>query len=268
MRQFILNHRGVYEQIETMPANRAFLFGDGIFETMVFSDGEIRFWKDHDERLRAGVKSLKIQPLTFPDIHQVNDLAKNLSGHQQTYRIRWNIYRSGMGKYTPTDEGHTEWLMLADFQPAPKVKNEAYFCNSIPIHPSPWANCKTLNALPYVMANLERKEKQMDEVILLDANGCISEAGSSNIFWVKDGIFFTPSLENYCVAGIGRKQILQKLNDMGKECQIGSFSQKDLLNADQVFVSNIAGISYIETIENRQFDCQPIPEIDSIFELT
>ncbi|NHE56133.1 aminotransferase class IV [Cyclobacterium plantarum] len=267
MRQFILNPNGVYEHIDTIPANRAFLFGDGIFETMVYSEGEIRFWKDHFERLSAGIECLKIQPFTYPNIHLVNDLVKNLPGDQSTYRIRWNIYRSGIGKYSPTEKGHAEWLMLTDFQPAPKVKKEAYFCASIKIPPSPWANCKTLNALPYVMANQERMDRQMDEVILLDLNGCISEAGSSNLFWVKNGIFFTPSLENYCIAGVGRKQILQKLKETGKDCQVGSFHPKDLLNADQVFVSNIAGISYIEKIEGRQYDCQPIDEIDSIFEM-
>jgi len=255
----------MYEQAATIPVNRAFLFGDGIFETMVYADEEIRFWKDHQQRVSMGMRQLKMQPLRDPDIQLVEQLLNNLPLKPIPYRVRWNIFREGLGKYTPETNGHAKWLTVTPFQPVPRIKKEAYFCTSIKVHASPWANCKTLNALPYVMANLERKEKGMDEVILLDENGHLSEAGSSNLFWVKKGVFYTPSLENHCVSGVARKQILQLLKEQGINCQIGSHSPRDLLDADQVFVSNIAGVSYIEKMENRQFDCQPISDIESIF---
>ncbi|SHM93151.1 branched-chain amino acid aminotransferase [Cyclobacterium lianum] len=268
MRHFRLNPEGIYAEDDLGTANRAFLFGDGIFETMVFANGQIRFGKDHQERLMNGFRQLRISADAFPDIHRVEALIRELPEGRKSCRVRWNLYRAGSGKYTPSSPGHEESLMLTEFQPAPKVKKAAYFCTSIHLQNSPWANCKTLNALPYVMANLERQEKGMDEVILMDAWGHVSEAGSSNIFWIKNDIYYTPSLEKNCVAGVARKQILRRIAEVGKSCKTGSFSADHLLDADQVFVSNVSGISYIEEIADRRFSCRPVAEIESIFTLT
>ncbi len=244
------------------------LFGDGIFETMVYSRGAIRFRDAHLERAIRSLKILRMPPKGHLDIARISTLINSHFDREKTYRIRWTIFRNGLGKYTPLETNFSELVTISDFQAAPKIKETAYINESIRLYDFPWANCKTLNALPYVLANQERMERKMDEVILLDSKGFLSEAGSSNLFWCKKRRIVTPSLNHACVAGIGRKHILERLSKLKIQHTEGSFRPDNLMDADQVFVSNISGISYLKFINGRQFDTRPIPELESLFDLS
>lgn len=265
MRHFFSESPNSFREVPAFPPNRAMLFGDGIFETMVYIDGEIRFEQLHQERLLKGMRALMIQSEELPEVKTIASLVANQVGKTGTFRLRWTVFRAGLGKYTPTDSGYCELLTVAPFHPATSVKKTAYISDSIRVPYNSWANCKTLNALPYVMANLERQKKQQEEVILLDQNGYLSEAGSANLFWQKEGIFYTPSLRHACVAGVARRQILIKLQEMNLTLIEGSFRPDDLLQAEQVFVSNVSGISYLEQIQGISFATQPVPGLAALF---
>ncbi|UCS91899.1 aminotransferase class IV [Echinicola marina] len=254
-----------YHQIDQRLANRASFFGDGIFETMIFSNGKIRFAHAHEERLNIGLEKLKIYPKGLSSLKQLEGFLIKEYGKDCMLRIRWNVFRSGLGKYTPQQSATGEIIMIQAHSPGFSVKDQAYISTSIKISSSPWANCKTLNALPYVMANIERVEKHMDEVILLDDQNHISEAGAANIFWVKDGEFHTPSLNCNCIAGVGRKMIIETIKKAGKKLNIGEYNEESLLSAEQVFTSNVTGIAYIKKIKETDFDIKPISFIENIF---
>ncbi|WP_339902691.1 aminotransferase class IV [uncultured Cyclobacterium sp.] len=265
MRQFFKFNSEDFIEVDTLPVNRAFLFGDGIFETMCFTNGQFRFHKDHQNRADNGRQKLKIQGQL--DLEEIAKMLRNTFGATEKLRVRWNIYRSGIGKYSPVENTACEHLIVSDFNPSPTTKSTAYISQKVQTNTTAWSGVKTLNALPYIMANIERQEKGMADVILLDEKGFVSEAGSSNIFWVKGGQYYTPSLATNCIAGVSRKQIITRLKDLNKHCEIGKFKPNDLLEADQVFVSNVTGISYLLKIEDREFDPKPEPELLSLFDL-
>ena len=247
------------------PPTRGELFGDGIFETMIYKGGKIRFSASHQNRVNQGLQALKLNSTGINPVADLEALIAEKVDEHGNFRLRWNIFRSGQGKYTPEENFCSERLIIQTYVPAPKIKQNAYVCTSIHLHPSPWSHCKTLNCLPYVMANLERKEKNRDEVILTDGNGYLSEAGAANLFWIKSGIFYTPSLRHHAIGGVGRAQIIELLKQKKIPFQEGSFTKKDLLEADQVFTSNVTGISYIQEIENHRFSTETIPLIEAIF---
>ena len=242
--------------IEQSPSllNRGLLFGDGLFETMIFSEGQIRFASLHSERLFNGCSVLGLNSKKLTEVYHIeNELIKKF-GTELNLRIRWTVYRDGQGKYSPITDDIVELVNIQAFSPSPRIKKYGYISSKIRVPASPWSHCKTLNALTYVMANKERIEKGMDEVILLSPEGYISEAGSSNVFWMRDGKYFTPSLSCNCISGVARKTIINKLRQNGKSISEGEFFQEELLSADQVFVCNVAGVSLIESIGDRQFD--------------
>jgi 4-amino-4-deoxychorismate lyase len=234
--------------------NRGLLFGDGLFETMIFSEGQIRFASLHSERLFTGCSILGLNAKMLTEVYQLENELITKFGTELDLRIRWIVYREGQGKYSPLTDDVVELVNIQGFLPSPKIKKQAYISSKISVPASPWSHCKTLNALIYVMANKERIENGMDEVILLTPEGYISESGSSNIFWMRDGKYFTPSLSCNCIAGIARKTIINRLIQYGKSISEGEFFQEALLSADQVFVCNVAGVSLIESIGDRQFD--------------
>lgn len=113
------------------------------------------------------------------------------------------------------------------------------------------------------MAAQERKDRELDELILLDQMGKVAEASASNIFWRKGNKVFTPSLSCGGIDGVGRRAILSKIPRLITE---GVFGPNDLLKADQVWVSNVTGISYLEKIDSLEFSTEEWDPISGIFE--
>lgn len=257
------NSEGLFP-VEPEGVNRAALFGDGIFETMVYRNGRIRFSKEHEERLQAGLNQLKIIPSGL-SVQILEAYVKQQFPKESQLRIRWNVFRRGLGKYTPLDNSAQDLILIQPLDQPILTKSQAYISKDITIAPSPWSHCKTLNALPYVMANIERKEKGMDDVILLDIHGFVSEAGSANIFWVKENVFYTPSLSCNCIAGVGRRKIIEALQQEGAILEEGRFTVEELLRADQVFTSNVTGVAYIAELGNRSYNTTPIPILELLF---
>lgn len=242
--------------------NRGFLFGDGLFETMIYFNGKLRFSAFHVERLIEGCRVLNLDFSTLSTIEMIENVLIKKFGSANSLRVRWNVYRMGEGKYTPESKGLSETLQIQTFIPTHSIKEKAYFSDSITVPKSAWSHCKTLNALTYVMANLERKKNSMDEVILSNSDGYVSEAGASNIFWIKNGIYFTPSLDCSCIAGVGRRAIMTKLKASSKGIMEGNFLPKDVMEADYVFTTNVTGVSFIRQIESKIFQTNSDFELD------
>ena len=241
--------------------NRGMNFGDGLFETMVFDGEKIRFFADHLDRLARGltVLNLEIDQTDFPKLEDW--VASCYAG--KMLRIRWNLFRSGSGKYSPQTNEVAQTLQIQALVLPPGIKSAASFAESVSLFSFPWSRFKTLNSLPYVMAAQERLSRNLDELILLDHTGKVAEASASNIFWRKGKKVYTPSLSCGGIDGIGRRAILAKLPRLITE---GTFGPNDLLKADQVWVSNVTGISYLEKIDSLEFSTEEWEPLQGIFE--
>ncbi|RAI91536.1 branched-chain amino acid aminotransferase [Algoriphagus yeomjeoni] len=244
--------------------NRAMNFGDGLFETMVWDFKEIRFFEKHLKRLSGGMQLLNLDDSSINAEGLVQFLASNFPNQRK--RVRWNVYRSGQGKYTPEGNEVKQMLQISEFKPAPKIKKKVDVSLKTQLFPNSWSAFKTLNALPYVLANQERKDRGLDEIILLDHRGYISESGASNIFWVKDKVVFTPALSCSCINGVSRQVILDYLVLKNIPFEEGEFLPSELEAADQAFISNCTGISYLESYNKTLFSTIPLQHLNDLFE--
>jgi 4-amino-4-deoxychorismate lyase len=242
--------------------NRAFQYGDGLFETMRFQHGNVLFLPDHFERLSAGLQVLQMKlPADFTRQYiaeAAHQLA--LANHLPEARIRLQVWRKTGGLYTPSQREAEFYINVQPFVAPPAVKEKVLFYTDIRLSYSPLSSLKTCNALPYILAGLAKTHAGADDMILLDTAGHVAECIASNIFWMKNGCLHTPSLQSGCIAGIMRKQILQQAANICIPVQEGLFSIEELLQADSVFCSNIASIQTIRQIENTIFDGSKIPE--------
>jgi branched-chain amino acid aminotransferase len=258
---YLLTNAGWQKIDQFSIPNRAMNFGDGLFETMVFDGGKIKFFQYHLDRLNLGLEVLKLEvsKSTFESLESwVRD---NFAG--QKLRIRWNIFRAGLGKYTPESQDAKQTLQIQRFIPAPSIKGLASFSEKISLYPSLWSRLKTLSAIPYVMAAQERLDRGLDELIVLDYSGKVAEASASNIFWRKGKKVFTPALTCGGIDGVGRRAIMSKIPRLITE---GVYGPNDLLKADQVWVSNVTGISYLEKIDSLEFSTEEWDPLSEIFE--
>ncbi|MEB2785672.1 aminotransferase class IV [Algoriphagus persicinus] len=250
---------------DTMKApNRASNFGDGLFETMVWDQTEIRFFEKHIERLLGGMQVLGLDTDAIDSSQLLGFLTANYSSQRK--RVRWNVCRAGLGKYTPDSSEVFQLLQISEYRSAPAVKQVVDVSLKIQLFPTLWSAFKSLNALPYVLANQERKDRGLDEIILLDYRGYISEAGASNIFWVRDGIVYTPALSCSCINGVSRQIILEHLEQNSTPFVEGEFEPMELAYATHLFVSNCTGISYLESFRGKKFSTVPLQFLQLVFD--
>jgi len=116
------------------------------------------------------------------------------------------------------------------------------------------------NYLNSVLAKLEAKELGYDEAILLDVNGFVAEGSGENIFYVKNGVIFTP--HPYAILlGITRDAVMQIAWGLGLEVRETLVTRDDLYLADEAFFTGTAAeITPLVEIDGRKIgDGKPGP---------
>ena len=111
---------------------------------------------------------------------------------------------------------------------------------------------KTANFLPYVLAELHAKEQGLDDCVVLNGNNCVSDTSKANLFLVKNGEVTTPALHQGCINGVMRRFLIDQIKRAGFTVHLGQVSQEDLLDADEVFVTNaIIGVQPVRAFRDK-----------------
>lgn len=256
-----LNINGQLTEVDEANAfkSRAFLYGDGIFESIRIINGRAVFLKKHFQRLSHGLKQLKIyNHLDFRSFSQEVKKCISANDIKAGGRMRITAYRESGGLYLP-ESNQLQFTMEAT-----ALKNDTYVlntnglivdvCEGITLSQDSFSNIKTLNALPYVMAGIYKKEQRLDDVLLLNTEGNICEASSSNIFLSAGNTLLTPSLDQGCIAGIMRNEILQIAKSMGMKIVEASVKTSELEMAEEIFMTNsIVGIQWVSGFHKKRY---------------
>lgn len=238
--------------------NRAFRYGDALFESIRVCNNKIMFLKDHLTRLKLGMTVLR---MNLPAEFTSENLAELISGLLKknedlpNARIRLTVFRNGGGYYAP-ESNDISFLIESTAMAGPYELNQkgiwvdiyADIKKSI----NKLSNIKSANALLYVMAGVAKQSMKLDECLLINENGTICEAISSNVFVVKNGTLFTSPLSEGCVAGIMRKQVMHLANENRILTFESPLTMYTLLNGDEVFLTNsIQGLQWVGQYKDR-----------------
>lgn len=241
--------------------NRAFCFGDAIFETIHANGTRLQFFHEHFKRLERSMKILKIEKSSYLEFSYLESLLVRLLNKNQLYkgaRIRLTVFRNSGGLYTPEDNSCS---FIAESTPLPfdnyRLNEKGLMTDIytlIPKYSGPLANLKTANSLVYVMAGIFRNENSLDDCIILNEKERPAESISSNLFIRKDGVLYTPPLSEGCVDGIMRGQIIRIAGDEGIGCIETALSVDDLIRADECFMTNsISGIRWVVAFRDKRY---------------
>lgn len=241
--------------------NRSFRYGDGLFESMRWENGDVPFLDYHIERLTKGMNILKLEGSKLFDAffirQQVAQLVKrnNLQGPA---RIRLNVFRDGGGLYSP-ETNKASFLIeaetltgLVNSHNSAGLIIDVYRDHKKPLNE--FSQIKSNNALLYIMAGIYRKSHGLDEVILLNENGLLCESSGSNIFvWYRNTLY-TPALSEGCVDGVMRRVVMEVAlkNDIPViEAQINP----EILNeAEELFLTNaVHGMQWVLGYQKKRF---------------
>ena len=191
--------------------NRAFLYGDGFFESVFINKNDVPLWNLHAERIENAAQALVFENIDTELIRKsVLELATKTKSPFKRARI--SIFRESGGLYTPTSR-NVEFVV--EIKPLPKsiiswpsdgiILGVSTYTKPI----QPFSLFKSINSQLYVLAAIEKQNLGFDEMILLNQNEIVCECISSNIFWVEDEKLFTPSLSTGCVSGVMRSHLLK-----------------------------------------------------------
>lgn len=242
--------------------NRAFRFGDGLFETMHANGLEVQFLEQHFFRLTQGAKQLKID---LPDSFTLDYLKNHISGLLsrcklfQGAKVRVMVCRSGKGLYIPETNVASVLIEADYFSKGPYVLNTEGLVVGVYEEPlvksSMLAPFKTMNALPYVLAGVFVRENDFDDCLLVNENGFIVEGTSSNLFCFAGKVLHTPALSLGCVSGIMRAVVIEIARKMGYEINAEArLKPSDLLEMDELFLTNaVSGIKWIAGYKNKRY---------------
>lgn len=233
--------------------DRAFQYNDGFFETALVVNGQLRFWDTHQKRIKAAAEALYFElPAYFFEAGfelQLLELAK-LQDAEAYGRLKLKVWRSGQGLYTP-ETNDINWLAtIVPAAAAPKSALDIAICQTVYTSRHVLSEFKGPNAPLYALAGLEKKAKQKDDMLLLNPQGYVSELISSNIFWQKGNILYTPSIDTGCINGILRRKVLAWCHANAIRCSEVTAPPSHMLNADVVFATNVTGIRPIKRMDD------------------
>ncbi len=234
--------------------NRAFRFGDGLFETIRYHKGRPLFFPEHYNRLIRGMAVLRLSVQGFPSRVELEERMVSLVNKNRFFgdvRIRVTVFRKGEGLYTPQNL-QASWIIEASplpFEGYPLNDKGLVidFFSEFPKQVSPISPFKTVASMPYVMAGLFCKEHNIDDCLLQNGQGKYIESVSSNLFWIKDDTFYTPGIGSGCIEGIIRQKLMEILPQQGyKIVELPGTTASELQLADEIFLTNsINGIRWV-----------------------
>ena len=218
--------------------NRAFKYGDAIFDTMKFENNKLQFIEDHYFRIMSSLRMLRMKiPMNFTLEYYNDQIIKTVEANNlEKARIRVSVFRKDGGLYGPKDNNISFLIEANTLEIKNDISYEIDLFKDFHIPSGILSNIKTNNRLLNVLAAVFVDEFDLKNCILINESKNIVEAINANIFLVKGNNVLTPSLDQGCINGVVRKKIIEALNQNEKfNIHQTAISPFELLKADEVF---------------------------------
>ncbi len=261
----MINYNGIIVASETnlLQNNRAFLFGDGVFETMKVVNNRILFLEDHYFRLMSSMRIVRMEiPMDFTLEfleEQVLNLAKT-NNCMNSARVRITVYRNSGGYYLPETNTISYLINVKPLENViysiEKKEYEVDLYKDFYVTKQLLSSIKSSNKLINITGSIFAKENDLDNCLLMNDSKNVIEALQGNIFMLLNNKLITPPVSEGCLNGVMRKQVLEiakKIENLEVVEEI--ISPFDLQKADELFITNvIKGIQPITKYRKKTFE--------------
>lgn len=239
---------------EVSPDDRGLLYGDALFETIAFRAERAPLWDLHWQRLDRGCQFLG---LNTPDARQLLTECQSLCAGHVASVIRLTLTRGSGGRgYWPPEPACSRRIIQRRGWPAGlnEQRNSGLDLVTSPVRlasGSILAGLKHGNRLEQVMAARACQQIGADEAVMLDNQGRVVEAISSNLLIELNGAIISP-LADSGVDGVGLAWLRARLGDV---IETAVLSERDLQAADAITVINsVAGIRPARSLDGRRLN--------------
>ncbi len=234
--------------------DRAFLLGDGLFETLLALDGQLDAWSAHWARLTASAAALGFT-LPRDEAQARADAALALEAAGLTRgpaALRLTLTRGrGPRGFWPSGL-HSPLLVVsaAAYRPRTDPLTAALVPDFPRLPRSPLTRHKTLSALELVLAQRAARVRGADLALLVNTEGRLTEGAYANLFLVLEGEILTPPLTEGLLPGVARARLLARLPVRQRP-----LPPPMLFRAEAAFVSNsLFGVRPLAAVDGHGFD--------------
>jgi branched-chain amino acid aminotransferase len=237
-----------------------FVLGDGVWEGIRLHKGMLVFLDAHLDRLFEGAAAIDLDiGLTRQGVVEALWALLSANGMVDGVHIRLMVTR-GLKK-TPNQDprqaiGPATIAIIAEWKlPSPEIRTRGLtlFTSSIRCTPADMFDMR-LNShsrLNLITALIQAIKAGADEALMLDPHGFISSCNATNLFWVRGGQVFT-STGDYCFHGVTRANVIHLCRTNGIPITLGNFVLKDILTADEAFVTGtFGGLTPVRGVDGR-----------------
>ncbi|AXI03006.1 aminodeoxychorismate lyase [Aquirhabdus parva] len=249
------------------PFDRAFLYGDGFFTSILVRDGTPLLWNHHLDRLTQGVRRLTLNA----------EMAWVETEVMQKARILINgilkvIISRGIGArgYLAPDQASTIYIQLFpesgaltshEKQPIKSGLLQGHLGQTIP----QLAGLKTLNRLEQVILRRELANCGWVEALVCDAQGQIVEGVYSNCFFRIEGQWMTPPISLSGIQGVMRAELIARMEERKFPLRIESLHRDSLFKIEALFFCNaLTGMVPVSHLQDRLLDFEAVKSLSNL----
>jgi len=235
--------------------------GDAVWEGIRVYNGKVFALEEHLERLQYSAKAMALEGVpSSQDVRQA--LFKTLEANQMRNdtHVRLTLTRgekitSGMNPRL-NQKGCT-LIILAEWKPPIYQSMTLKLATSSIRRNSPQnldSKIHHNNLINNILAKIEANLCGVDDAIMLDMQGYVSETNATNVFMVKNGVLYTPHADS-CLPGITRKKVIEIAGKLKIQVVEKNLSVTEFYNADEVFTTGTMGeLAQVSEIDGRMIE--------------
>lgn len=253
---------GEYSKLEEAKvpiSDRGYIFGDGIYEVFLVKNGK---FIDFDAHMQRFERSLGIMEMSLPIFDEISKITKKLlemNGRNDAL-MYIQVTRGSFATRehsTPYTENPTVVIIPYSEREYKKEWLESGISCML-AEDIRWLrrDIKSLNLLGNVMLKQKAVDCGFDDVIFYEKNSLIvTEASSSNLMMIKDGILMTHPANNYILNGITKNRVIALAKEMGMKVLEKEFVVDDLFSATSIMLTNSGyKIRFVTNIDGKKIN--------------
>ncbi|MGF1603545.1 MAG: aminotransferase class IV [Thermosynechococcaceae cyanobacterium] len=225
--------------------DRGFLYGDSVYEVVRTFRGNLFGLQEHLDRLRQSAAYLYMEvPWSDAEVQAEVERTLQAATWLESY-VRIVVSRGTETTISlqPSAELQPNLLIvISEISPTPTLSEQGVHLligqrrrtDQRALSPA----AKTGNYLNNILALLEAQQQGADDALLLNTEGQVTEATTSNLWIVKAGVVYTPPVEVGLLKGITRHFLLQIMAQHQIPCQETVLMPADLETAEEAFLSS------------------------------
>jgi branched-chain amino acid aminotransferase len=241
--------------------DHGFLYGDGIYETIRVYEGVPFMLDDHIDRLHrsSSLIGLRIPRDTEAIKAALNETIQSNSLLEASLRITVSRGSGPLGLDPGLCKMPTFVIIPVQFKKYPATFYSEGVGLIIPrtrrnLKEALDPRIKSLNFLNNIMAKMEAVRAGAHEALMLNHEGSLTECTVSNIFFIRKGAIFTPSVECGILEGITRDLTIALARRTCVDVKEGSFTKDEIYSADEIFITNTTmEVMPVGTIDGHTF---------------